>query len=223
MTHIIGTMVEGVKNEVGDVMDFDLINIIYQYSYFGIFLLLALGIIGLPIPDEILLATIGYFIFAGDLPMVPAVLSAFLGALTGITGSYYFGTICGKPLLYKIGPKIGISDEKINKTQRFFSKYGKTALFFGYFVPGVRHLTAYFAGMYSLKFRQFAIYAYFGAVFWCTFFILIGYQLANRWYIVMDITHRIGIYAFSLLALCIIAWLIFKPKNKSTYSNEWFK
>jgi membrane protein DedA with SNARE-associated domain len=216
-------MVEGVKIEVGDGMHVDLINIIYQYSYLGIFLLLALGIIGLPVPDEILLATIGYFIYTGDLPVVPAVLSAFLGALTGITGSYYFGTLCGRPLLYKLGPKIGISEEKINKTQSFFNKYGKGALFFGYFIPGVRHLTAYFAGMYSLPFKQFAIYAYLGAIFWCSTFILIGHQLAGRWYYLMDLIHRIGIYAFLLLAVGGIAWMIFRPKNKSSYSNNWYK
>ncbi|MDM5315267.1 DedA family protein [Fictibacillus sp. b24] len=216
-------MVEGVKKEVGDVMEFDLINIIHQYSYFGIFLLLALGIIGLPIPDEILLATVGYFIFAGDLAAVPAILSAFFGAITGITGSYYIGTSCGKPLLKKLGPKIGISEDKINKTQNFFLKYGKAALFFGYFMPGVRHLTAYFAGMYSLSLRQFALFAYSGAIFWCSFFILIGYQLAGRWALVMDVIHKIGLYAFTIVILSVVAWIIFKPKNKSSYSNEGFK
>jgi membrane protein DedA with SNARE-associated domain len=202
-------------------LEFDLINIIYQYSYFGIFLLLALGIIGLPVPDEILLATIGYFIYAGDLPVVPAVLSAFLGALTGITGSYYVGNFCGRPLLYKLGPKIGISEDKINKTQGFFEKYGKTALFLGYFIPGVRHLTAYFAGMYSLSFKQFALYAYTGAIFWCSLFIFIGSQLAGRWYHLMDIIHKIGLYAFLLLAVGGIAWIIFKPKSKGSFS--WYK
>jgi membrane protein DedA with SNARE-associated domain len=213
-------MVEGVKREIGDVMEFDLINIIYQYSYLGIFLLLALGVIGLPIPDEILLATIGYFVFKGDLQFIPALLTAFLGALTGITGSYFVGTFFGRPLLYKLGPKIGISEDKINKTQSFFEKFGKAALFLGYFIPGVRHLTAYFAGMYSLSFKQFAMYAYTGAVFWCSLFIFIGYQLAGRWYYLMDIIHKIGFYSFLLLAVGGIAWLIFKPKNKGSYSNE---
>lgn len=216
-------MVEGVKKEVGDVMEFDLINIINQYSYFGIFLLLALGIIGLPIPDEILLATVGYFIFAGDLPALPAVLSAFFGAITGITGSYYFGNICGKPLLKKLGPKFGISEEKIDKTQNFFLKYGKSALFFGYFMPGIRHLTAYFAGMYSLNWRQFALYAYSGALFWCSFFIVIGYQLAGRWALVMEVIHKVGLIAFTIVILSIVAWIIFKPKNKGSYSSGWFK
>jgi membrane protein DedA with SNARE-associated domain len=204
-------------------MDLDIINIIYQYSYLGIIILLALGIIGLPVPDEILLATVGYFIFTGDLEAFPAILSAVVGAFAGITGSYFLGSGFGKPLLYRLGPKVGLSEDKINKTQVFFSKYGKTALFFGYFIPGFRHLTAYFAGVYALPFRQFALFAYSGAVFWCLFFVTIGSQLAGRWYIVMDIVHKVGIYGFLLLVLGVIGWMIFKPKNKSTYSNEWFK
>jgi membrane protein DedA with SNARE-associated domain len=204
-------------------MEFDIINIIYQYSYLGIVLLLALGIIGLPIPDEILLATIGYFIFTGDLQAVPAIASAIIGAFVGITGSYYLGSCFGNPLLYRLGPKIGISEEKIKKTQTFFAKYGKTALFFGYFIPGLRHLTAYFAGVYTLPFKQFALYAYSGAIFWCLFFVTLGNQLAGRWYIVMDIVHRVGMYGFLLVVLGFVGWFLFKPKNKKTYTSEWFK
>jgi len=38
-----------------------------RYGYLAIFLLLLLGIVGLPVPDETLLLFVGYLSFKGDL------------------------------------------------------------------------------------------------------------------------------------------------------------
>jgi membrane protein DedA with SNARE-associated domain len=61
------------------------------YGYFGVFALLMLGIIGLPVPDETVLALVGYLAFRGDLQLVPAYLAGFLGSICGISLSYLIG------------------------------------------------------------------------------------------------------------------------------------
>ena len=52
------------------------------------------------------------------------------------------------------------------KTHILFEKYGPFLLIVGYFIPGVRHLTAYFAGMSNLTLWRFCLYAYGGALIW---------------------------------------------------------
>jgi len=52
---------------------------ITQYSYPGIFIALGLGILGLPIPDEMLLAFVGFLIFQGKLIYFYAIAVAFIG------------------------------------------------------------------------------------------------------------------------------------------------
>ena len=61
---------------------------ITHYGYAAIFLLLMLGIVGLPVPDEALLTFVGYLSFKGDLQFVASLLTAFLGTACGITVSY---------------------------------------------------------------------------------------------------------------------------------------
>ena len=61
---------------------------IMQYGCLAIFCLLMLGIVGLPVPDEVLLTFVGYLIFEHILNPVPAALAAFLGSICGITLSY---------------------------------------------------------------------------------------------------------------------------------------
>ena len=50
---------------------------------------------------------------------------------------------------------------------------------FGYFIPGVRHLTGYIAGTTALEYRHFAVFAYTGGVAWVLAFIAIGYFFAE--------------------------------------------
>ena len=70
-------------------------NLIAHYGYAAIFVLLVLGIVGLPVSDETLLTFTGYLVFRGQLKLVPAFLSALLGSGCGITISYQLGRIFG--------------------------------------------------------------------------------------------------------------------------------
>lgn len=52
-------------------------NWIIQYGYLALFALLLLGIVGLPVPDETLLAFAGYLIFTNELAPLPTAITAF--------------------------------------------------------------------------------------------------------------------------------------------------
>lgn len=73
-------------------------NFISQYGYLAIFLLLSLGIIGLPIPDEILMMFIGYMSQEGGLNFTLSIILSFLGSSTGMIISYLIGNKFGKPI-----------------------------------------------------------------------------------------------------------------------------
>ena len=62
----------------------------------------------------------------------------------------------------------------------WFDKYGYFLIFIGFFIPGVRHFTGYFAGIINLPFRRFAITIYSGALFWVSFFLIGGYWLGGN-------------------------------------------
>lgn len=191
---------------------------ISHYGYFGIFGALVLGIVGLPIPDETLLTYAGYSVYEGELNYILTVLIAFLGSATGITLSYGIGYKLGLPFLKKLGPKIHITQERTDRTRKLFKKYGNALIFIGYFIPGVRHLTAYIAGISNLEFPKFMVFAYSGAFVWTLTFISLGHELGERWGIVKEYMHRYSTYFLipCLAAVIAIVALRYIKKGKAT-------
>src|SRR3954452_3950728 len=182
---------------------------ITQYGYMAIFSLLVLGIVGLPVPDETLLTFTGYLVFQGHLSLAPAVLSGFLGSACGITLSYILGRTFGLTLIHKYGKYLRITEAHVEKAHSWFRRAGHWSLTFGYFIPGVRHFTAYAAGMSELEYPAFALFAYGGAALWAGTFIGLGYLLGERWKSVQENIHQYFL-AFTIagvaLALGYFAW-----------------
>lgn len=155
---------------------------ISTYGYVAIFGLLALGIVGLPVPDEWLLVFSGYLVYSGRLGLTGTLAAAMLGSTGGITCSYMIGRTIGLPLLHsRFGRLFRISDSRIQLVHDWFNRIGHWALFIGYFVPGVRHFTALVAGTTQLEYPSFALYAYSGAVFWVCTFVFIGLHFGEHW------------------------------------------
>jgi membrane protein DedA with SNARE-associated domain len=184
--------------------------LISRYGYIGLSISLALGIVGVPVPDETLLTYAGYLICKGNLILPFVILSAFAGAAIGITASYGIGSKWGLPFLLKYGPKIHISHRKIESAQKWMQKYGNFLLFIGFFVPGLRHLTAYLAGISRLNLRTFMLFAYTGALVWSTVFVYVGYLLGSRWLTVKYYVHHYGISLLLSLALATLVVMLYR-------------
>jgi membrane protein DedA with SNARE-associated domain len=188
--------------------------LIGQFGYFGIIIVLIGGIVGLPVPDEVLLTYVGYKVFQGTLSYIPSLLSAFLGAMGGISLSYYIGYKFGLPLIKRFGPKIHITEKKINRTQKLFLKVGPVLILVGFFIPGVRHLTAYVAALNSFPFKKFTAYAYSGAFIWSFTFITLGRRLGEDWSIVDFYVSRYSMFLIVfIIILASVLYLFWRKKN----------
>ena len=150
-------------------------NLIIHYGFIGLFVLLILGIVGLPIPDETLLMFSGYLISKGDMGAVQTYISAYVGSVIGISLSYLIGCTFGFNILSKYGHFIHVTETRLQVVHKWFEKIGKWLLVAGYFIPGVRHLVAIFAGISKLKTWEFMVFAYTGALIWLTTFLTVGY------------------------------------------------
>ncbi|HME09300.1 MAG TPA: DedA family protein [Bryobacteraceae bacterium] len=152
------------------------------YGYFAIFALLVTGIVGLPVPDELMLTSCGFLISQGTLHLAPTALAAAGGSICGITCSFLIGRTFGWTFLHsRFGRLLHITDAKIQRVHDWFDRIGHWALMIGYFIPGVRHFTAITAGTTHLEYRSFAAFAYSGAVLWVSTFLFLGYHFGARW------------------------------------------
>ena len=180
-----------------------------QHGYSGLFFLLMLGILGLPIPDETLLVFCGYLIYKGRLLPAPAFASGFAGSVCGITLSYVIGLKFSREAIFRYGKYFGITAKHVDDVTRWFYRFGLWLLSVGYFIPGVRHFTALTAGLSQLSPRRFAKFAYPGAAVWVATFLTLGYVFGERWEHTSELVHRYSlIVAGTLAGVALLAWLI---------------
>ncbi len=173
---------------------------ITSYGYAAIFVLLLLGIVGLPVPDETMLVFSGYLVFKGTLQPVPAFLTALAGSWCGISLSYTIGRTLGAGAVSRYGRRLHLTEERLAEVHRWFDRVGHWALAIGYFIAGLRHLTAIVAGMSKLEFRSFALYAWSGGAVWVATFIVLGYTLGEKWESIAELIHRdVGYASLALL------------------------
>ena len=177
------------------------------HGYGIIFILLALGIFGLPLPDEWLLAYLGHLVFKGTLMPVPTVAAAFFGSICGMTINYLLGRTFGHYLVRRFGHLVRLTGEKIDRTHDWFEHAGRWGLMVGYFLPGIRHLTAFVAGTAKMTFIEFALYSYAGGFIWCSSFITLGFLLEEGWSKESERIH--GILEIGSIAVIAILALIF--------------
>ena len=186
-------------------------DIIGDHEYLAVFVLLMLGIVGLPVPDEALLVFCGYLISTGKFSWAPTLLSAILGSLSGITLSYGLGRFVGLSLISRFGARFHLSSEVLDRTQSWYLRRGKYLLFFGYFFPGIRHATALIAGSARLPYAVFALFAYLGGIVWASLFVSLGYVFEKEW---IRLSSQIHGYAWlaagTVVVLGSLGWLVIR-------------
>ena len=187
---------------------------ISHHGYSALPVLLMLGIVGLPIPDETLLVFCGYLIWKGRLLPVPLFCSALAGSICGISVSYFLGRRYGHTLVARFGSYIGLTPGRMSKVESWFARFGPGLLAGGYFIAGVRHFTALIAGMAELPFATFALFAYSGAAIWVASFLCLGYAVGDQWQSTSAEVHKILLIG-TIVAICLFVALRFLRRGKN--------
>jgi membrane protein DedA with SNARE-associated domain len=189
-----------------------------HYGAWALFCLMALGVVGVPIPEETTLTFAGVLVHRGIIEPVPAIVAATLGCVCGITVSYTLGRTLGLRLVQRYGRVLRITPEKMERAHGAFERAGHWGLLFGYFLPGIRHLTAIAAGTTRLAFADFALFAYSGALIWSFSFVSLGIFLGRQWMHVSEEIHEnLAISSVVVVVLLLLAalvrWLLTRRKS----------
>ncbi|PYR65715.1 MAG: DedA family protein [Acidobacteria bacterium] len=170
-----------------------------QYGYPAIFFLLIAGIVGFPIPDQLLLIISGYLVLTNSLSLTPTLLVAVLGSICGITLSYLLGRGSGSYLA-----KRRFAAHRLQNARNCFERFGGWTLVFGYFVPGIRNLMGFTSGMMRLRVGFFAPYAYSGAIISSLTCVGMGYFLGSQASWVLGSIGRLGLFAIIVAVIFFI-------------------
>ncbi len=178
-----------------------------QYGYLGLFGLLMFGIVGIPVPEETLLTFAGVLVFRGHLELGPTLLAAFLGSSCGITVSYALGRGVGRVVTRRLGRFVRVTPDQVERVEAWFERVGHWGLLWGYFLPGIRHLTAVVAGASRLRYRDFSVFAYGGALLWSLTFISLGTLAGRHWERVYAEVHANLKLASALVVVVVVGAL----------------
>jgi membrane protein DedA with SNARE-associated domain len=183
------------------------------YGYGALFVLLMLGIVGLPVPDETLLVFCGYLISRGTLNPAWTLITALLGSWCGISLSYWIGRTLGIGAVHRFGRYLHVDQERLDHVHRWFEHSGHWALFGGYYIAGVRHLTAIIAGASKLGFGTFILFAWSGGVCWAAAFLTFGYFIGEDWRRIADLVHRDLLYgSIVVIAVVLLYLIVLRPR-----------
>ncbi|WP_400161783.1 DedA family protein [Brevibacillus sp. TJ4] len=161
-------------------MDLDLLSdSVSQYGYPALFFLLWLGIVGMPIPDEVIVLSAGVLTSLGVLRFVPAFIATYLGVVSGLSVGYVLGRMLGAPALNWLSRKKGM-DKHLARAQQLLDRYGSFALCISYFFPVVRHVVPYLVGIGKMSFRKYALFSYTTGLVWSIVLFVAGYVLGDN-------------------------------------------
>ena len=194
-----------------------LMSIIEQYGYLAIFFLLWLGIVGLPIPDELVVATAGFLVSIGLLDPFYALLTSYLGVASGLTIGFMLGKYFGKPILAWLSRKEKMKS-KVERSTFLLERYGTAALCFSYLFPVVRHLVPYLVAMGGMSYRRYALLSYPIGLLWTVGFYFLGYVFGQNVGIVVKLIRSYGLY--TLLVTIVIAAAVLLVRRRMAAQSQ---
>ncbi|GEM66910.1 membrane protein [Sphingobacterium mizutaii NBRC 14946 = DSM 11724] len=134
--------------------------------------------------------------------------------------------ILGDLVNYHIGKYIGpkafsgkykfLKKEYLDKTEKFYEKYGGKTIIYARFVPIVRTFAPFVAGVGSMSYAKFASYNIIGAILWVTSFLFIGYFFGG----LPIIKDNFTLVVFAIIILSILPPIIEVIKEKYGKKKE---
>ena len=145
-----------------------------HWGYVAIFLVVILGNVGLPVPEESILGVAGYMVWHGrfDFPLV--VVVALTAAVLGDNMAYWLGRSYGRRVLNRW---VGVNSNRLEWMQRFVVRYGMLAVFVARFVAGLRFMAGPLAGSTGLSPMRFFIANLLGAAIYVPVAVGAGYAI----------------------------------------------
>jgi membrane-associated protein len=169
------------------------------------------GLVVLPLlPGDSLLFLAGTVAAASGIDVHLLALVLFAAAVTGDSVNYTVGHFLG-PKVFNLPPESRLSrwlkPEYLDRTHRFYEKYGGFTIIICRFVPIVRTFAPFLAGVGAMTYRRFLAYNVIGAAIWVASLVYAGFLFGNIPWVKENLTMLVlAIVAISLVPVAV-QWL----------------
>ena len=151
------------------------------WTYLILFLIIfcETGLVVTPLlPGDSLLFAAGTFAAKGDLGVMWLFILLSIAAVLGDTANYWIGDYIGPRVFHKENVRF-LNKEYLDRTHRFYEKYGGKTIIIARFVPIIRTFAPFVAGIGSMTYLRFISYNVIGGVAWIAACIFAGYFFGN--------------------------------------------
>lgn len=172
------------------------------WTYLIVFLIIfcETGFVVTPIlPGDSLLFGLGTFAARGDLDVVWLILLLSVAAVGGDTVNYAIGKYVGPRVFTQKDSRV-FKKEYLDRTHKFYEKYGGITIIVARFMPIVRTFAPFVAGIGRMSYVRFLSYNVIGGISWILLFITGGYYFGNLPFVKANFT-------FVIIAIIIISML----------------
>jgi membrane protein DedA with SNARE-associated domain len=191
-----------------------IIEFVNNYGYIAVFLLIYIENIFPPIPSEVVLLSGGALTVTTNMNVFGTIIYATLGSMVGAITLYLLGRAFTRESLIsilntKVGRKLRLKPESIDKAQEWFTKYEEKAVLICRCIPIVRSIISIPAGFARMNLIKFLILTLIGSLVWNTILVNLGALFGEAWENVLK--YYTG-YKYIILGLAIVAVLYFSYK-----------
>ncbi len=213
----------------------ELVSLVFAYintlDYKFVFLLMTLESSFVPFPSEVIVPPAAYLAQQGELTLLGVILAGILGSLAGALINYFLALHLGRVVVYKLAETklaklLLISPKKVEKSEKFFLKYGNISTFAGRLIPVIRQLISLPAGFSKMNLKHFCFFTALGSGIWVVILAFLGYFFGANQELLVSYIKEIG---FLFLFLILSGTLIFliidrlrKQKGKESLLSRFF-
>lgn len=196
-----------------------IIGLVDRYGYGGLFVALVLGNIGAPVGSELVLPVSGGLTATGHLPYLWLTIAvAVVAELAGQSIAYAVGRYGGVPVLEKFGKYVGFHHEQLGRFHSFVERYGTFAIFICRFLPVIRGVCGFPAGIAEMNLVHFYVWTLLGSLVFCSALVFLGFAAGDHLAEMLPMLHRggtvAGIVAVVIVVAGIIAYRVFTRKRE---------
>lgn len=166
------------------------------------------GVVGVPGTEPTMLFA-GFNVFQGHLTLFGIIVFGVLGDVLGATIAYAIGYFGSQELLDRHGSKLHVSQARLDRAHRWFERYGAWTILISRFMPLIRAIFPYAAGVARMPFKRFIALATLGSILWMGGLGVLGREVGHNW---QSWRHHLEYvdYAAAALLVAVIIWLVIR-------------
>lgn len=194
-------------DEVGGLLGL-VLTVIDALGAFGVGVLTLVETLFPPIPSELILPLAGFLSRLGDMNVWVVLAAATVGSYLGALILYLLGRRVGLERSITWLSRLPLVDrDDFEKAAGWFTRHGRSAIFFGRLIPGVRSLISLPAGAERMPVTTFTVFTVGGTLLWNGLLIGFGYALGSQYELVAEYADWLNYAVYAALA-GVVFWLV---------------